>query len=296
MESKLNVNIPKAANKFESLVERVLPKRIFYKMLLRGKGLDFDGYRDLAPDDDSSIIDWKASTRSNKLLTRKYIEERDVRVLFVIDVSDSMIFGSGKKLKCEYSAEIAGAMGKVLLNDPRDRLGFVLYNDKIIESRMPEPGKKQYETFVYMLTNPKNYGGSSNLKKILDELVERLDPLISLIVIISDFINIDKKTINKLESISGLIETIAIIVKDPLDLTFPNVDREVVLEDPNSGERLLVNPKVAKTLYEKNARKMEKKVRIGLRKANIDNVKIMTNKDFCPRLAMFLKRRTFKRD
>jgi uncharacterized protein (DUF58 family) len=295
MERKLNIDIPKAAFRFETLIERVLPKRIFYKYLLKGRGLEFDGYRDIDLDDDASAIDWKASIRGNKLMTKKYVEERDVKILFVIDISDNMVFGSGKKLKCEFTAELAGAMGRVLLNDPRDRLGYILYNHDIVEISMPEPGSRQYESFVYQLSNPNNYGGQSDLKNVLNKIMERLDPTISLIVFISDFINLDNLCREKLEDIAGFIETVAIIVKDPLDLTFPEVDREVVIEDPVTGERLLVNPKIAKKVYEENARRMEKKTRKILMESRIDNVRLMTNKDFCPKLAMFLKKRTERR-
>ncbi|MEM0465404.1 MAG: DUF58 domain-containing protein [Candidatus Pacearchaeota archaeon] len=296
MERKLNINIPEAAFRFETLIERILPKRIFYKLLLRGKGLEFDGYRDFAPDDDFSIIDWKASIRANKYLTKQYVEERDIKIIFVIDVSDNMIFGSGKKLKCEHVAEIAGALGRVLLNDPRDQFGYLFYSDDIVDMRMPEPGMKQYERFVYQLSNPNIYGGKGNLKNALTKLMERIDSSISLIVIISDFLKIERSALEILENVTALIETIAIIVKDPLDFTFPEVDREVVIENPETGERLLINPKLAKSVYEHISKIKEKKVRRLLREAGVDNVKIVTNKDFCPRLAFFLKRRTTRRE
>lgn len=295
-EQKLNINIPKAAYRFESLIERIFPKKIFYKLLLKGKGIEFEGFRDIAPDDDASIIDWKASAKANKLLTKQYVEERDIKILFIIDVSENMIFGSGKKLKCEHSAEIAGALGKVLLNDPKDQIGYVFYNGDIVEIRMPESGQKQYEAFVYQLGDAKLYGGKSDLNNVLSKVIERLDSSITLIVLISDFITLNDDCRKNLENMAGFIETIAIIIKDPLDLTFPDVNREVVIEDSVTGERLLVNPKVAKGLYEINAKKMEKKTRRILRESNIDNVKIMTNKDFCPRLALFLKRRSDRRD
>ncbi|MBR9704075.1 DUF58 domain-containing protein [Candidatus Pacearchaeota archaeon] len=295
-ERKLNINIPEASFRFEALLERLLPKRVFYKLLLRGKGLEFDGYRDFIDgDDDSSLIDWKATARAGKTLTKQYVEERDIKILFVVDVSESMIFGSTEKIKCEYTAELAGALGRVLLNDPRDRLGYVLYNGDIVKMRMPEPGMKQYESFVHELSDPANYGGRSDLKNILNSLMDRLDPTISLIVIISDFNKFDYSTKQQLEDLGAFLETVAILVKDPLDMTFPDVDREVIFEDPNSKERILVNPKVAKKLYEENAKILEKKTRKMLSDSNIENVRVMTDKDFCPDVAMFLKERTERR-
>ncbi len=93
MEKKLNLNIPENIAEFEALINKNLPKKLFYKLILRGRGLDFDGYRDYGPDEDASSIDWKASVRSNKLLAKQYIEERDLKIMVVIDVGDNMVFG-----------------------------------------------------------------------------------------------------------------------------------------------------------------------------------------------------------
>ena len=87
MQEKLNVNIPERISEFETIMRHFRVKNIIYKVLFRGKGLEFDSYRDFTQDDDASFIDWKASKRANKLLVRQYIEERDLKIFFVIDGS-----------------------------------------------------------------------------------------------------------------------------------------------------------------------------------------------------------------
>ena len=67
---KLKVNFPRAIAEFENAMQKFPVKKILYKNIFRGKGLEFDSYRDFQPDDDASLIDWKASLRSNKILTR----------------------------------------------------------------------------------------------------------------------------------------------------------------------------------------------------------------------------------
>ena len=62
MAGKLNLDIPASVSEFEAVMNKVLPKRVLYKMLLRGKGLEFDGYRNYSPEDDASVIDWKANS------------------------------------------------------------------------------------------------------------------------------------------------------------------------------------------------------------------------------------------
>jgi len=129
MKRELNLDIAGSVAAFEKLIRKVLPRNIFYKVVY-GKGFEFDGYRDFAQDEDASNIDWKASRRAQKLLTRKYIEERDLKILFLIDVSDNMIFGSTEKLKCEYTAELVAALSHLILFSG-DKVGFKFFNNSI---------------------------------------------------------------------------------------------------------------------------------------------------------------------
>ncbi len=291
IQKKLNVDIPGAVYKFESLMEKIFPKRIFYKLLLRGKGLEFDGYRTLNPDDDAALIDWKASMRANTLLTRQYIEERDIKVMFLVDVSDNMISGSQYKLKCEYCAELVAALSYIITNSPKDQVGYVFFNNKIVQIAPTLPGKKQFERIAYEISNPDIYGGYSDMKSFLGSVLENLDPSLTLVFLISDFVRADESCRNELENLGAMFESIAIIVKDPLDRTFPDINKEVVIEDPLTGERMLVNPKVAKRIYEENARIQEESVEKMLDNANIDYIELGTEEDFSPKLAMFLKER-----
>lgn len=296
VEKKLNLDIPGAAYKFESLMERILPKRIFYKLLLRGKGLEFDSYRGFNPNDDASSIDWKASMRANNLLARQYVEERDIKIMFLIDVSDNMIFGSQEKLKCEYSAELVAALAYVITHSPSDQVGYIFFNNDIVSMAPLAPGKKQFERLVYEISNPDIYGGFSDIGDFLDKVTEYLEPSLTLVFIISDFIKVNENCKNKLENLGAMFETIAIMVKDPLDRTFPDINKEVVIEDPISGERMLVNPKIAKKIYEENAKKQEEAVKNIFDNASIDYLTLGTEEDFSPKLAMFLKNRALRRD
>ena len=116
MEPKLKVDFAKVVSELERVMKKFKLKRILYRTIFRGKGLEFDRYRDFNPDEDASSIDWKASLKANTLLARQYIEERDLDFYFVVDVSNSMMFGSSDKLKAEYAAEIVAALGHLILN------------------------------------------------------------------------------------------------------------------------------------------------------------------------------------
>jgi len=295
-EKKINLNIPESVYRFESLMERISPKKIFYHLLLRGKGLEFDGYRNFYPDDDASLIDWKASMRSNSLLTKQYVEERDIKVMFLFDVSDNMVFGSQEKLKCEYAAELIAALGHVVTNNPGDQIGYIFFNNDIVHINPLLPGRKQFESLSYELSNPDFYGGASDIKNSIDKAIELFDPSVTLLFIISDFINVDESCKNKFESLSAMFETVAIMVRDPLDRTFPELNKEVIIEDSVTHERMIINPKVAKKAYEENALKQEKIVEGIFEDLKIDFLSLETKEDFSPKLAMFLKNRAERRN
>ena len=289
MERKLNLDIEGAVSEFEMLIKKVLPRNIMYRFLL-SKGLEFDGYRDYTQADEASNIDWKASVRGQKLLMRKYIEERDLKFMFVIDVSDNMVFGSTEKLKCEYTAELSAALAHLMLTTG-DRVGFVLFSDKVVEIRIPKLGTKQFDIFTNHLSDPLTYGGTSDLNKVLEELIETLNRDTSLVFLISDFVKVNENYKKNLETLAGLFETIAVIVRDPLDESFPELNKEVIIENPETGEKLLINPKVAKGVYEKNALNQLDLVKQIFRDFNIDFLELLTDKPFSPEFAGFLKER-----
>jgi uncharacterized protein (DUF58 family) len=295
MEKKLNLDIAKAITEFEAYMKEFSIQRIMYRILFRGKGLEFDGYRGYAPDDDAGDIDWKASIKSSQLLIKQYIEERDLKIMFVIDISDNMLFGSTEKLKCEYAAELSAALAHLIL-DYGDNIGFILFSDRIVAQALPKKGKRQFDIFVGELSNPLNYGGPSYLEENLGFLLDYLDSSINAVIIVSDFINISEKASINLSFFSNKFETLAIMVKDPLDKRMPQVKGEVIIEDPSSKQQLIIDPSIVGNEYEKTALEQENKVKKMLVDARIDFLDITTDKDFAPLLAEFLRDRLERRD
>jgi uncharacterized protein (DUF58 family) len=292
MEKKLNLEIAKSVSEFEGLIRKVLPKNIFYQVVY-GKGLEFDGYRDFQTDEDSGNIDWKATVRAGKTLARKYIEERDLKIFFLIDSSDNMVFGSTEKLKCEYAAEMVAALAHVILLSG-DRVGFSFFNNKIIKFREPGFGDRQFSILEQELSNPLNYGGESNLDISLNDLINQLDPKTSLVFIVSDFLNLTKESKETLNAFSGLFETIALVVRDPLDLKLPEINKEIIISG-GQGQKLLVNPKLAGNIYEQHSLIQLSFMKQIFRNAGIDFMEFNTSDHFAINLAEFLGQRTKKR-
>jgi uncharacterized protein (DUF58 family) len=291
---RLNLDIAGSIAELQAMMEEFRLRRDIYKILFRGKGLEFESFRDFSPDDDASDIDWKSSSRAQKLLVKQYREERDLKIVFCVDVGSNMILGSGKKLKCEFVAELAVSFANLVIG-ANDRIGFLLFSEKINNYIDCKGGTKQLELFIDLLSDSKNYGGKSTIDGALDFVLTYLDSSINSIIFISDFLNVSEETEKKFELLNSRFETILIRVRDILDITLPDVHGEVILEDPSSHEQIVLNPKVAKKTYEAYAFQQAAVVEEMFKKSGSDYLDLITNKSFAIPLAIFLKDRLEKK-
>jgi len=292
-QGKLNVDIAKSISELQSILKELRLKAKTSQMFFRGKGLEFEGYRNFSQDDDADDIDWKASSRAQKLLIKQYREERDLKIMFMIDVGSNMVFGSTEKIKCEFVAELVATFSMIMLHT-NDRIGFILFSDTIKHFVDCQGGEKQFQIFVDNLTRSSNYGGVTNLDKALDFALNYLDKSISSVVLVSDFLRVTKNTEKKIDLLSNKLETIIIRVRDPLDITLPNIEGEIVLESPETNQQVLINPSIAGKAYEKYALEQGKIVEEMFKKNKADYLDLITDKSFAAHLAIFLKNRLLK--
>ncbi|MBU0894020.1 MAG: DUF58 domain-containing protein [Nanoarchaeota archaeon] len=293
MKGKLNVDVPTSINDLQSMMKDFRLKDQIYKLLFRGKGLEFEGFRDYTPDDDASSIDWKTSSRVQKPLVKQYKEERDLNIMFIVDVGDNMVFGSTEKLKCEYVTEIIAALGHLIVLS-NDKVGFFLFSNVISNYVECKTGQNHFHFFVDVLSDGANYGGKTNLNQALDFAMDYFDNSIASVFIISDFLSVNSDTEKKLSLLSNQFETVLIQVKDPLDITLPDVEGEVVLEDAETSEQIIINPKVAKKTYEQYALEQDNKVQELFEKTKADTLSLVTSIPFAEPLALFLMQRAQK--
>lgn len=290
----LKADIAGAISDLQASMKEFLLKRRLYRLLLRGKGLEFESYREYTQDDDAGSIDWKASRRANSLLVKQYRDERNLRVVFLVDIGENMVFGSVEKLKCEYAAEVVAAFSH-LITTTGDKPGFIFFSDDVKTYIKPSRGKKHFSQFTDYLIDMRNYGKFSDLDKGLEFALDYMGHDVESLIIVSDFLSFDEKTKTNLSLVASRFETTALMIRDPLDNTLPNVSGEIVVEDPKSGQQLLVNPKVAREAYERYSRVQQEEIRKTCLASNIDLLEITTDKPFVPTLSGFLKGRVRQR-
>ncbi|MFW5846718.1 MAG: DUF58 domain-containing protein [Nanoarchaeota archaeon] len=291
MNKKLNVDYSSAITELESILNKYVPKRLYMK-IFRGKGLEFDRYRKYEPDDDARLIDWKASLRTNQILAKQYIEERNLNILFVVDVGENMVFGSSKKLKCEYSAEMTAAMMH-LISSYNDNFGLILFSDKIKKYIGPDKGENHFNFLTDMLSNSDYYGGNTNFEIVLDFLLDQVEDIDG-IFFLSDFLHFSKKLKEKFDLVSEKFEVTSLMIQDPLDISLPDKNMEIIIEDYRNHEQIVINPKRIKKEYEKLSSQKFEEVKLVFENSNADLFQIKTDQDFALELATFLNERAGK--
>jgi len=292
MEKKLYIDIPSLLRKLDIVIKILINTQITsrYRSLFKGKGLEFEDYRVYTPYDDASRIDWKASMRANELLIKEFIEERNLNVYMVVDVSSKMIFGSTEKLKMEYAAELVAAFS-YLATKSGDKAGLLMFNDRVVDFVAPSSGDKHFYLLLSKLLDINKYGGGFDLEKALRYLLN-ITTERGLVVIVSDFIGFKQEWKKVISIASVKFDVIGMMVRDPRDNFMPEGVGQVVLQDPFSDDTIIVDTDLIKNAYEKYTQDEIAMIRSYFINANADFIYLLTSESFIkPLMKFFLRRR-----
>jgi len=263
-----------------------------YKSVFKGRGLEFDSYRDFTPSDDASLIDWKATAKAGHLMIKQYVEERNLNVYFLIDISNSMILSSQSILKCEYAAELVSSLAfNILLSE--DNVGYALFNDKILESRPFNRGMEAYSELIETLAKSTNYGGDFNLNHAVDYITENI-PQGSVVLLVSDFIGLGHGWEAAIKLAAHKFSLVGIGIRDPLDRTIPEGVGQIAVTDPFSNETMLIDPNVVKPYYEKEVKMHEELIRSVFLDNGAEIAFLQTDEGFIGKIIELFRQRDAK--
>jgi uncharacterized protein (DUF58 family) len=292
-KGKLIIDFPHAISQFENAMHKFPVKKVLYKSVFRGRGLEFESYRLYTPDDDASLIDWKASLRANDLLSKQYVEERNLNVYFLVDVSNSMLFGSSNKLKSEFAAEFAASLGHLVVS-AGDNLGLIMFSDDVVKVIHPSIGKNQFGLFMHTLSDSSFYGGGFDIEKAIDYVLKTIKSSYTVFILISDFIKTKKDNLKDLRLIGSKYETFAIMIRDPLDENLPVSSYQYSFKDPYSGRQMVLDPKIAAERYRKNVVRQKGLLKEMLKRSHIDLLELSTDRSFAAPVSTFLRGRAME--
>ena len=258
-----------------------------YKSMFKGRGLEFEEYRPYdSGHDDASHIDWKASLRAGETLVKVLVEERNINVFFLFDVSNSMLSSSTPKLKCEYAAELIASLSFAVLR-AQDSIGIAMFSDDIVYTLPPSIGAKQYFLITKALTNPQFYGGGFDLEKALRYVIGYLKRD-SLLFIISDFLGLHGNWKKFLEVVAGKYDVLGFMIRDPIDNEMPHNVGQVVVSDPFSHQDLLLDPDIVRDSYAFETKRQREFIKSAFTGMDLDIVELVTDKEFVtPMMSLF---------
>jgi uncharacterized protein (DUF58 family) len=277
---ELKLDFKPLIKKFEAFTKKTTIAELTggYVTAVKGRGLEFEGFRNYTINDDASQIDWRATLRAQEVLVKKYVEERNINVFFLFDVSNSMLFASVDKMKAEYAAEVIASLSFAVLQ-AGDSVGLAMFTDKIVKVLPIKMGNKQYYSITRYLSNPQLYGGRCDLAyaiKYVNDYVRRN----AILVVVSDFIGIGGEWETFLKIASQKFNVMPIMVRDPHDRTLPTEIGQVVVVDPYSDRQLVINPDTMKDQYERIVEEQDRILMETFKKYHVPLLKLSTDSSF----------------
>ncbi|MFH1636979.1 MAG: DUF58 domain-containing protein [Candidatus Woesearchaeota archaeon] len=295
-ERKLNVEITPLIKKIEALTKRIIKTKTLgeYISVFKGAGLEFDGYKEYSPDIDASAIDWKASARTKQILIRKYRQVKELEVYLMVDVSQKMVFGSTVKLKNEYSAELALAMAYIILSTG-DSVGLLTFSDTVLNPIKAAKGVRQFHNLARHIINPDIYGGGYNIAYASEFALNFIKRKNSVVILISDFYGMTGPLWQRnLKLLRSKFDLFCIVVRDPRDKYLPHDVNEVLLQDPSTGQRLLIDSSLLKQRYAAYTHRQDAQLFRFFKETNIDYLETLTDEDFIRVVFNFFTMRRLK--
>jgi len=274
-----------------SITARKLSNQMFagqYQSAFKGKGMAYSDLREYVYGDDIRDIEWNVTARHNHPYIKVYQEERELTLIFMIDVSRSTIFGSTAKMKNELISEIAGILAFSALKN-NDRIGVILFSDIIEKFIPPKKGLSHILAIIREILAYEPKSSKTNIKNAL-EYLNHVIPKRSIVFLISDFYD------TQYELAMGITnrkhDFICIQIVDNIEITPPD-NGFVITYDPESDKFFPVDlsdkkfQKAWMDVYQVHHNYLEK----TCKKHNIDFLTIDTQIDYIPLLTSLFKKR-----
>jgi uncharacterized protein (DUF58 family) len=264
-----------------------------YKSVFKGRGLEFHEVRAYEVGDEIRLIDWNVTARSDKTYIKRYIEERQLTIMILLDASRSGYFGSVNNLKKDIAAEISAVLASSASKN-NDRVGLVIFTDRIEKFIPPRKGRHHILRLVRELLYHKSEGKGTDIPFCL-EYLDKITTHGAIAFLISDFYttpDIQKPLLiaNKHHDI------VAVRITDPRDIEFPNVGI-ISLLDAESDKRYFVDTSSTsiREKYHKSAVEKQNQIQDMLRSVKVDTINISTEGSYVDALIAFFKRRKLRR-
>ncbi len=259
-----------------------------YESVFKGRGMEFNEVREYHIGDDIRSIDWNVTARTGEPHVKLFVEERELTIMFMVDLSASGAFGSTRKIKNEVAAELCALLAFSAIKN-NDKVGLIVFTDQVELFIPPAKGTTHVLRLIRDLLEFSPGQTDTNIAAGIDYL-GRVITRRSVVFLISDFLGEDYE--KPLRILGKRHDLIAVSVTDPREIALPNVGL-VELEDAETGELVLIDTGSAaiRKRYEQLGTVQQARLRDMFRSMDIDHIKISTNRDYLRDLIKFFRTR-----
>ena len=269
-----------------------------HKSPYHGFSVEFAEHRLYNEGESVRHIDWKVYARTDRLFTKQYEEETNLRCLIAVDTSSSMFYPSGTRSKINFSLYAAAALA-YLLQRQRDAVGLCQFGDRIVQLTAVKSTPTHLEKIFAILENVRQQESGTpktNVTKVLHEIAEKIHKR-SLVVLFSDMFDGQESADELFKSLQHLKhnkhEVIVFHVMDNrTELYFEFDDKPTEFIDLESGARVKLNPASVKSEYRTNVATFHKSLKLHCNRFKIDFVEVDVQKDFNLILQTYLIKRS----
>ncbi len=272
-----------------------------YHSTFKGQGVEFDEVRPYVAGDDVRAIDWNVTARTGVPFIKRFSEERELTVLFLVDVSGSQIYGSAQRSKAELAAEVASLLALTAIRN-QDKIGLILFSDRIVKYLPPRKGRQSVMRLVReVLAAEDDATGGTDIAGAL-RFLNGVQKRRAVVFLVSDFLTGaaragDAADYEKLlRVVARRHDVVCIPVEDPAESALPDVGL-AELEDPETGELVLVDTSSATVRAQFAAAAQAERAHRDrfFARSGIDTVPVATDRPYIQAIRALFKRRAAKR-
>ena len=272
-----------------------------YHSTFKGQGVEFDEVRPYEVGDDVRTIDWNVTARTGVPYIKRFSEERELTILFLVDVSGSQSYGSLGRTKADLAAEVTALLALTAIRN-QDKVGLVLFSDRIVKYIPPRKGRDSVMRLAReVLAASEDAEGGTDISEAL-RFLNGVQKRRAVVFLVSDFMSSGRGTSGP-ESFERILQATArhhdmvcVTVSDPAESALPDAGL-VELEDPETGELVLADTSSAKVRAEFARLAEEERERLArfFRKSGMDTMALATDRPYIDEVRALFRRRARKR-
>jgi len=259
-----------------------------YESVFKGRGMEFDEVREYQPGDEVRSIDWNVTARMGHPYVKRFVEERELTVLFLVDLSASGAFGSARQVKNDVAAELCALLAFCAIKN-NDKVGLIVFTDRVEMFVPPAKGTTHVLRLIRELLDFKPRQTQTDIAAGL-EYLGRVTTKKCVVFLVSDFLGEGFE--KRLHVLGKRHDVIAVSITDPREVRVPNVGL-LELEDAETGERIIIDTGSAavRRKYETLGLERQGGLRDLFRSMDVDQIEVFTDRDYVRDLVRFFRTR-----